>query len=78
MIMLHLKQAVLLRSSNLVILTFFQPFFTVKLTGHCTVLGLCLSFDIMKADDSRYKVISEEVKVSNLIIELPLSTQHQM
>jgi len=49
----------------------FQPFFTTKLTGQGTGLGLRLSYDIIKAHGSEIKVESKEGDSSEFIIRLP-------
>lgn len=49
----------------------FQPFFTTKPTGSGTVLGLSLSYDIVKAHGGEIKVESNEGEGSEFIIQLP-------
>ena len=49
----------------------FQPFFTTKLTGEGTGLGLSLSYDIVKAHGGELKVETKEGKGSVFIILLP-------
>jgi signal transduction histidine kinase/streptogramin lyase len=50
----------------------FQPFFTTKPTGQGTGLGLSLAYDIIKAHDGEIKVVTNEGKGSEFIIQLPL------
>ena len=49
----------------------FQPFFTTKLTGQGTGLGLSLSYDIIKAHGGEIKVESKEEDGATFIIQLP-------
>ena len=51
----------------------FQPFFTTKLSGEGTGLGLSLSYDIIKAHEGNLEVESKEGEGSVFIISLPLS-----
>ena len=51
----------------------FQPFFTTKPTGQGTVLGLSLSYDIIKAHGGEIKVKSNEGEGSAFIIKLPIA-----
>ncbi|MEO6820516.1 MAG: ATP-binding protein, partial [Ginsengibacter sp.] len=50
----------------------FQPFFTTKPTGEGTGLGLSLTYEIIKANKGELKVISEEGKFTEFMIELPV------
>jgi signal transduction histidine kinase len=50
----------------------FQPFFTTKLTGQGTGLGLSLSYDIVKAHGGELKVATKEGEGSEFIIQLPI------
>jgi signal transduction histidine kinase len=52
----------------------FQPFFTTKPTGSGTGLGLSLSYDIVKAHGGELKVVTEEGKGSEFIIQIPINT----
>ncbi|MEO8111580.1 MAG: tetratricopeptide repeat protein [Ginsengibacter sp.] len=49
----------------------FQPFFTTKLTGQGTGLGLSLSYDIIKAHGGEIKVETKEGEGTDFIIQLP-------
>jgi signal transduction histidine kinase len=49
----------------------FQPFFTTKPTGQGTGLGLSLAYDIVKAHGGEIRVISNENKGTEFIIQLP-------
>lgn len=51
----------------------FQPFFTTKLTGEGTGLGLSLSYDIIKAHEGDLEVESREGDGSVFIISLPFT-----
>ena len=51
----------------------FQPFFTTKPTGQGTVLGLSLSYDIVKAHGGEIKVESKEGEGSEFIIQIPIN-----
>ena len=48
----------------------FQPFFTTKLTGQGTGLGLSMSYDIVKAHGGEIKVKSTNGEGSKFIITL--------
>jgi signal transduction histidine kinase len=48
----------------------FQPFFTTKPTGQGTGLGLSLSYDIVKAHGGEIKVVSNESKGTEFVIQL--------
>jgi signal transduction histidine kinase len=48
----------------------FQPFFTTKLTGQGTGLGLSLSYDIIKAHGGEIKVETKEGEGSIFIVQL--------
>ena len=50
----------------------FQPFFTTKLTGQGTGLGLSLAYDIIKAHGGEIKVQTKEGEGSEFIIQLPV------
>ncbi len=50
----------------------FQPFFTTKLTGQGTGLGLSLSYDIVKAHGGEIKVETKDGERTAFIIELPV------
>ncbi len=59
----------------------FQPFFTTKPTGSGTGLGLSLSYDIVKAHGGvpiaiGIKVVTEEGKGSEFIIQIPINTNN--
>jgi len=49
----------------------FQPFFTTKPSGQGTVLGLSLSYDIIKTHGGKLSVASNKGEGSNFIIVLP-------
>jgi signal transduction histidine kinase len=49
----------------------FQPFFTTKPTGQGAVLGLSLSYDIVKAHGGELKVETKEGEGSEFIITVP-------
>src|SRR5436190_6205016 len=49
----------------------FQPFFTTKPTGQGTVLGLSLSYDILKAHGGELKVDTKDREGSTFTIVLP-------
>ena len=51
----------------------YQPFFTTKLTGQGTGLGLSLSYDIIKAHGGDIKVNSKENDGTEFIIQLPFA-----
>ena len=48
----------------------FQPFFTTKPTGQGTGLGLCLSYDIIKAHGGEIKVETKEGEGAEFIVQL--------
>jgi signal transduction histidine kinase len=50
----------------------FHPFFTTKLTGQGTGLGLSLSYDIIKAHGGDIKVNTKEGEGAEFIIQLPI------
>ena len=50
----------------------FQPFFTTKLTGQGTGLGLSLSSDIVNAHGGELKVETKEGEGSEFVIALPV------
>jgi two-component system NtrC family sensor kinase len=50
----------------------FQPFFTTKLTGEGTGLGLSLSYDIIKAHGGEIKVETKEGEGTKFVIQLPV------
>ena len=50
----------------------FQPFLTTKPTGQGTVLGLSLSFDIIKAHCGEIRVETNEGQGATFIIQLPV------
>ena len=52
----------------------FQPFFTTKLTGEGTGLGLSLSYDILKAHRGELSVETKEGEGSMFSITLPVSS----
>jgi signal transduction histidine kinase len=52
----------------------FQPFFTTKVTGQGTGLGLSLSYDIVKAHSGEIKVESKDGEGSEFLMELPFRT----
>ncbi|MBA3284089.1 MAG: hypothetical protein H0U27_03380, partial [Nitrosopumilus sp.] len=49
----------------------YQPFFTTKLTGQGTGLGLSMSYDIIKAHGGEIKVETQEGEGSTFIIQFP-------
>jgi two-component system, NtrC family, sensor kinase len=49
----------------------FQLFFTTKLTGQGTGLGLSLSYDIVKVHGGELKVETKEGEYAEFIIQLP-------
>jgi signal transduction histidine kinase len=49
----------------------FQPFFTTKPTGQGTVLGLSLSYDIIKAHGGEIKVETKEGEGTTFVVQLP-------
>ena len=49
-----------------------QSFFTTKLSGQGTGLGLSLSYDVVKAHGGEIKVETKDNRGSEFIIELPL------
>jgi two-component system NtrC family sensor kinase len=51
----------------------FEPFLTTKPTGQGTVLGLSLSYDIVKAHGGELKVETKESEGTEFIVELPLN-----
>ena len=51
----------------------FQPFFTTKLTGQGTGLGLSLSYDIVKAHGGEIKVETKEGDGTVFILRLPVT-----
>ncbi len=55
----------------------FQPFFTTRPTGQGTGLGLSLAYDIVKAHGGELKVESENGKMTEFLIELPVSAVPQ-
>ena len=57
--------------SQNIIQKIFQPFFTTKVTGEGTGLGLSLSYDIIKAHEGDLKVESAEGQGATFIITLP-------
>jgi two-component system, NtrC family, sensor kinase len=50
----------------------FQPFFTTKPTGEGTVLGLSLSYDIIKAHGGELKVETKEGEGAEFIVQIPV------
>jgi signal transduction histidine kinase len=50
----------------------FQPFFTTKLTGQGTCLGLSLSYDKMKAHGGELGSANTEGEETEFIIQLPV------
>ena len=54
-----------------VIAKIFQPFFTTKLTGEGTGLGLSMSYDIVKAHGGELKVETKEGQGTTFSIQLP-------
>ncbi len=50
----------------------FQTFFTTKLTGEGTGLGLSLSYDIIKVHGGEIKVQTKEGEGTEFIIKLPV------
>lgn len=48
----------------------FQPFFTTKLTGQGTRLGLCLSYDIVKAHGGEIRMNSDPGKGTRFDVTL--------
>ena len=50
----------------------FQPFFTTKITGQGTGLGLSLSYDIVKAHGGELKVETKENEGSVFTIQIPI------
>ncbi len=54
----------------------FQPFFTTKPAGQGTGLGLSLSYDIIKANQGSFHVISKEDEYTEFIILLPVLPVH--
>ncbi len=57
----------------------FKPFFTTKPTGQGTGLGLSMSYDIIKkGHGGSLKVVTEDGKGTEFIIELPLTQTVQM
>jgi two-component system, NtrC family, sensor kinase len=57
---------------TIVIDKIFQPFFTTKPAGQGTGLGLSLSYDILKAHGGELKVVSQEGKGTEFIIQIPI------
>jgi two-component system, NtrC family, sensor kinase len=51
----------------------FQPFFTTKLTGQGTGLGLSLSYDIIKAHRGEIKVNTKDGEFTEFVVQLPKS-----
>ncbi len=49
----------------------FQPYFTIKLSGQGTGLGLSLSVDILKAHGGEINVHSKENEGTTFIVNLP-------
>jgi signal transduction histidine kinase len=57
----------------------YQPFFTTKPTGQGTGLGLSMSYDIItKGHGGSLKVVTENGKGTEFIIELPLTQTVKM
>jgi signal transduction histidine kinase len=57
----------------------YQPFFTTKPTGQGTGLGLSMSYDIItKGHGGSLKVLTENGKGTEFIIELPLTQTVKM
>ena len=50
----------------------FLPFFTTKLTGQGTGLGLSLAYDIIKTHGGELKVDAKEGEFAEFIIRLPM------
>jgi signal transduction histidine kinase len=50
----------------------FQPFFTTKLTGQGTGLGLSLSYDIVKAHGGEIKLETKDSEETKFTISLPI------
>jgi hypothetical protein len=51
----------------------FQPFFTTKPTGQGTVLGLSLSYDIIKLHGGEIKVYTSAGAFKQMVVQLPIS-----
>jgi len=57
--------------SSKVIDKIYQPFFTTKVTGQGTGLGLSLSYDILKAHNGKINAESVEGEYAEFVIQLP-------
>lgn len=57
----------------MIVYKILQLFFNTKPTGQGTVLGLSLSYDIVKAHGGEIKVESKEGERTIFIIQLPLT-----